>query len=148
MSARTLITPANRERRMRDVERDINVTLAGGDVIVIVEQYTPKGTNAQNRLFHDLCDHCARWWNARYPHAQTSPALLKDELKRTYGIIVTEYSPLSGERVARLASWSEYTRRERAALITSTLAWMSENNIPDLPPLTAEESDYPEAQRA
>ena len=135
----TLVNKSNRESRMAAVARDVNVLLESGDVMVTVSEFVPRGTLDQNALFHKLCDHVANWWNARHPQQMTSPEAVKRDLKVKFGLIHTEYSPVTGNRAARLASWSEYTKRQRSDLISNTLAWMFENGIPDLPEIAATE---------
>jgi hypothetical protein len=145
---RTHIKPANRMDRMRSIERDVVVLLAESDVLVTVEPYEAKGTNAQNRYFHDLCDHAALHWNAMHRDCPTTPAAVKWDMKTSFGLIETYYCPASGTRVAHPASWRRYNKQQRSDLIEATRAWMASENIPDLPDLAAEPYDYPEARRA
>lgn len=83
----------------------------------------------QNALFHDLCGEIADYWNANRDE-KTSPEAIKRDLKVEFGIIATEYSPITGKRNARLVSTADYKSAEMAALITATLAWCADNGIP------------------
>lgn len=137
------------EARMRLAIQDARSLVKHGQVRVTVGQYVPRGTLEQNALFHLLCTHIAEWWNARHPEQPTGMEAVKRDLKVQYGVISTEYSPVSDKRHARLASWSEYNRKQRADLITATLAYMAENGIPDLPEIPAKEyAMYREARVA
>lgn len=143
----TLIpSPDAFDGRMALVRRDVAVLLASGPVMVAVAPHVPRGTLDQGKLAHKLWAHIADWWNGRFPEQATSPETVKQEIKQEFGIITTEYSPLTGRRIARLKSWSEYSRQERCDLITATLAYMAENGCPDLPDIPATEyAQYREA---
>ena len=83
----------------------------------------------QNAMFHALCEDIANAWNASRSE-KTSPEAVKRDLKVEYGLIVTEYSPVTGKRNARLVSTADYKSAEMAALITATLAWAADTGIP------------------
>lgn len=137
---RTLITsPDALDGRMALVRKDAAALIQHGQVMVTVGQYVPKGTLEQNALFHLLCTHIAEWWSARHPKDATSMERVKTSLKTQYGLIITEYCPLTDTRKPRLASWAEYSKKQRADLITATLAWMAESGCPDLPDMPAGE---------
>lgn len=144
----TLIRDASvLDERMGLVTRDARVMIQHTPILVTVATFTPRGTHQQNALFHALCDHIATWWNGRFPGNLTTPERVKTSLKVEYGVKQVEYCPLTGTNKPRLASWTEYNRAQRAALITATLAWMAENGIPDLPEIPAAEyARYREAQ--
>lgn len=147
MTARTLIQTSNRDARLRMVARDVDVLLAGGDVVVTVAQHVSRGTLDQGRLAHKLWQWFADFWNQRFPDAQTSAETVKQGIKQQFGAIVTEYNPCTGQREARVKSWAEYSRKERADLITATLAFLAEQGCPDLPEIPASEySEYRQAQ--
>ena len=140
MTTKTLIPDGTvLDQRMAMVRRDVAVLLPEGPVVVTVEHHVPRGTLDQGRLAHKLWAHIAVWWNQRFPGQLTSPETVKQEIKQQFGLIRTEYSPTTGTRVARLASWAEYSKAERAKLITATLAWMAEQGCPDLPDVPATE---------
>lgn len=83
----------------------------------------------QNALFHSLCGEIADYWNANRQD-KTSAEAIKRDLKVEFGLIATEYSPVSGKRSARLVSTADYKSAEMASLITATLAWAADNGIP------------------
>lgn len=131
---RTLIrTPAELDARLAMVRKDCAVILQHGPCLVSAATFTPRGTLEQNALFHLLCEHIAAWWTGRHPSEPTSKERVKTSMKAEYGVILTEYCPLTDKRKPRLASWSEYSKTQRCALITATLAWMAEHGCPDLP---------------
>ena len=83
----------------------------------------------QNAMWRGLCGEIADFWNANRTPATSGEAVARD-LKVEFGVILTEYSPVTGKRNARLKSTADYTRAEMAALITATLAWAAEQGIP------------------
>lgn len=83
----------------------------------------------QNDCFRGLCRDIAKFWNANREEQTSAEAVARD-LKVTYGVIVTEYSPVTGKRNARLKSTADYSKAEMAALITATLAWAADEGIP------------------
>ena len=83
----------------------------------------------QSSMFHGLCRDIAQAWNASRDE-KTSAEAVKRDLKVTFGIIATEYSPVTGKRNARLVSTADYKSADMAALITATLAWCADNGIP------------------
>jgi hypothetical protein len=84
---------------------------------------------SQNDMFHGLCNEIASHWNAHMPE-KTSAEAVKRDLKIQYGVVISEYSPVSGKRGARLKSTGEYTKQEMGDLITNTLAWAAGEGIP------------------
>lgn len=123
----------NPDQSINDQVAALKRLQAHGDVFMTVGQWHARGSNDQNALFHKLCEHIAEHWNQANPKNPTSPEQVKRDLKVSFGLIATEYSPVSGKRQARIESWANYSKTQRADLITATLAWMAENNIPDLP---------------
>ena len=97
--------------------------------MVTVAQALGKRSLDQNAMFRGLCRDVADWWNANREEPTTAEAVARD-LKVQYGVITTEYSPVTGKRSARLKSTAEYSKAEMAALITSTLAWAAGEGIP------------------
>ena len=83
----------------------------------------------QNAMWRGLCGEIAEFWNANRTPATSAEAVARD-LKVEFGVILTEYSPVTGKRNARLKSTADYTRPEMAALITATLSWAADNGIP------------------
>lgn len=83
----------------------------------------------QNDCFRGLCRDIAKFWNANREEQTSAEAVARD-LKVAYGIIETEFSPVTGKRNARLKSTADYTKSEMAALITATLAWAADEGIP------------------
>ncbi len=91
--------------------------------------YQDKRTLDQNALFHALCGDIAGYWNANRAEKTTAEAVKRD-LKVRFGLIVTEYSPVTDQRQARIESTARYTKHQLADLITATLAWAAEQGIP------------------
>ena len=91
--------------------------------------YVHPKTPSQNDMFRGLAREVAEFWNANRAEKTSADAVARD-LKITYGVIVTEYSPVTGKRGARPKSTADYTKSEMAALITSTLAWAATEGIP------------------
>ena len=91
--------------------------------------YTSPRSLDQNALFHAMCGEIADYWNASRAEKTTAEAVKRD-LKIAYGLVVTEYSPISDKRGARIESTSRYTTKQMADLITATLAWAADNGIP------------------
>lgn len=83
----------------------------------------------QNAMFWAMCGEIAEFWNANRAEKTSAEAVARD-LKVEYGVILTEYSPVTGKRNARLKSTADYTKAEMAALITATLAWAADQGIP------------------
>lgn len=83
----------------------------------------------QNDMFRGLCRDIAEAWNSDHDDKTSADAIARD-LKVTYGVILTEWSPVNGTRSARLKSTADYTKAEMASLITATLAWAADNGIP------------------
>ena len=91
--------------------------------------YQPGKSLGQNDLWRGLCRDIAKFWNANREEQTSAEAVARD-LKVAYGIIETEFSPVTGKRNARLKSTADYTKSEMAALITATLAWAADEGIP------------------
>lgn len=91
--------------------------------------YRESRSLSQNDCFRGLCRDAAEAWNASHDDKTSADALARD-LKVEYGVILTEWSPVSGKRSARLKSTADYTKAEMASLITATLAWAFEQGIP------------------
>jgi hypothetical protein len=83
----------------------------------------------QNDMFRGLCRDIAEAWNSDHDDKTSADAIARD-LKVTYGVILTEWSPVNGTRSARLKSTADYTKPEMASLITATLSWAADNGIP------------------
>jgi hypothetical protein len=88
----------------------------------------PKTAN-QNDMWRGLCREISDFWNASQSE-KTSPEAVARDLKIQYGVVISEYSPVSGKRGARLKSTGEYTKQEMGDLITNTLAWAAGEGIP------------------
>jgi hypothetical protein len=126
----TLIrTAADTENRLSLVRQDILALLPHGPVVVTVGLCIPHRSTHQNAMFRGLCREIADHWNRTQAEPTTAEAIARD-LKVTFGVISTEYSPVSGKRSPRLVSTTEYTVPQMAALITATLAWAADNRIP------------------
>jgi hypothetical protein len=91
--------------------------------------YRESRSLSQNDCFRGLCRDAAEAWNAAHDDKTSADALARD-LKVEFGVILTEWSPVSGKRSARLKSTADYTKAEMASLITATLAWAADNGIP------------------
>ncbi len=93
-------------------------------------QIVPDGRSLdQNDCFRGMCRDIAEFWNAHHGEKTTAEAVARD-LKVAYGKIVTEYTPVTGKRTARIESTTRYTKAEMSALIDATLAWAGDNGIP------------------
>jgi hypothetical protein len=126
----TLIrAPAEVGGRLAVVSTDVLALIDRGPVLVTVAQALGKRSLDQNAMFRGLCRDVADWWNANREEPTTAEAVARD-LKVQYGVITTEYSPVTGKRSARLKSTAEYSKAEMASLITATLAWAAGEGIP------------------
>lgn len=126
----TLIrAPAEVGGRLAVVSTDVLALIDRGPVLVTVAQALGKRSLDQNAMFRGLCRDVADWWNANREESTTAEAVARD-LKVRYGVITTEYSPVTGRRQARLKSTAEYGKAEMASLITATLAWAAGEGIP------------------
>lgn len=100
-----------------------------GPVFIKIARYVHPKSLSQNDMFRGLCRDISEWWNANKVE-QTTPEAVARDLKVEYGIILTEYSPVTGKRAARLKSTADYTKQEMQNLITATLSWAADNKIP------------------
>lgn len=126
----TLIrSPAETDSRLAAIAADVVSLIQHGPVLVTVAQALGRRSLDQNAMFRGLCRDVADWWNEHREESTTAEAVARD-LKVQYGVITTEYSPVTGKRSARLKSTAEYSKAEMAALITATLAWAAESGIP------------------
>lgn len=126
----TLIrAPAEVGGRLAVVSTDVLALIDRGPVLVTVAQAIGKRSLDQNSMFRGLCRDAAEYWNANNGDKTSAEAIARD-LKVEYGVITTEYSPVTGKRSARIKSTAEYSTAEMAALITATLAWAAESGIP------------------
>ena len=122
-------TEDDADARLGLIHRDIRSLLNHGQVIVTVALHYPKRSLDQNAMFRGLAREISEYWN-KTRKDKTSPEAIARDLKVEFGIIATEYSPVSGKRTARIKSTSEYTRKEMTALIEATLAWAADQRIP------------------
>ena len=122
-------TPDEVSARLAVVSMDVLALIDRGPVLVTVAQALGRRSLDQNAMFRGLCRDVADWWNANREESTTAEAVARD-LKVRYGVITTEYSPVTGRRQARLKSTAEYGKAEMASLITSTLAWAAGEGIP------------------
>ena len=126
----TLIrSPAETDSRLAAIAADVVSLIQHGPVLVTVAQALGRRSLDQNAMFRGLCRDIADWWNEHREESTTAEAVARD-LKVQYGVITTEYSPVTGKRSARLKSTAEYSKAEMAALITATLAWAAGEGIP------------------
>lgn len=107
----------------------LQMLLKSGPQRVTIEAIKPHRSLDQNDMFRGLCRDAAEWWNANRQPA-TSPEAIARDLKVTYGVILTEWSPVSDKRTARIESTANYSRQQMGDLITATLAWAAEEGIP------------------
>lgn len=128
-----ITTEAAADERLGLIHRDIRNLLPRGPVLVTVAQHLPKRSLDQNAMFRGLAREIEEHWNRTRPEKTSAEAIARD-LKVEFGIITTEYSPVSGKRTARIKSTAEYTRSEMTALIEATLAWAAEQRIPMVDP--------------
>lgn len=121
-----------------------------GPVFIKVARYTHPKSLSQNDMFRGLCRDISDWWNLNKKD-KTSPEAVARDLKVEFGVILTEYSPVTGKRAARLKSTADYTQKEMSDLITATLAWAADNKIPLEPPheqtASVERNHAPAARR-
>lgn len=126
----TLIrSPAETDSRLAAIAADVVSLIQHGPVLVTVAQALGRRSLDQNAMFRGLCRDVADWWNEHREESTTAEAVARD-LKVQYGVITTEYSPVTGKRSARLKSTAEYSKAEMASLITATLAWAAGEGIP------------------
>lgn len=83
----------------------------------------------QNDMFRGLCRDIAEAWNSDHDDKTSADAIARD-LKVTYGVILTEWSPVTGKRTARIESTKRYSKQQMGDLITATLAWAASEGIP------------------
>lgn len=121
-------SPEELDRQLAAVNRDARSLIQHGPVIVTVGSFHSKRTIEQNNMWRGLCREIAKQWNERENEKTSADAIARD-LKVKYGIIVTEYSPVTDERSARLESTLRYTKAKMSDLIDNTLAWAFEHNI-------------------
>ena len=122
----------NREewsRFYRNLAEHCSTLLSDGPIFIKVSRYTHPRTLSQNDLFHGLCRDISEYWNL-HNETQTSPDAIKRDLKLRFGVIISEYSPVTDARGARFKSTRDYTKSEMSDLITNTLAWAAERRIP------------------
>lgn len=107
----------------------LQMLLKSGAQRVTIETIKPHRSLEQNDMFRGLCRDAAEWWNAnRAP--KTSPGAIARDLKVTYGVILTEWSPVTDKRTARIESTKRYSKQQMGDLITATLAWAASEGIP------------------
>lgn len=122
-------TEADLDARLGLIHRDVRGLIPRGPVLVTVAQHHPRRSLDQNAMFRGLCREIEEFWNRSRPEKTSAEALARD-LKVEFGVITTEYSPVSGKRTARIKSTAEYSKAEMTALIQATLAWAAEQRIP------------------
>lgn len=102
----------------------------GGATLITIERYEHPKTRMQENMWRGLCREIAEYHNAQPGAEKTSTEAVARDLKIKYGIILTEYSPVSGTRGARFKSTAKYEAKEMSDLITATLAWAADHRIP------------------
>ncbi len=107
----------------------IRMLLADGPVRVQVKPGTNPRSLDQNDMFRGLCRDAAEWWNANRKPPTTAEVIARD-MKVMHGVILTEWSPVTDKRVARIESTARYTKQQMGDLITATLAWAASEGIP------------------
>ena len=80
-------------------------------------------TTSQIRYAHSLCNALAIGKGASLEAAKT-------DAKREFGVIKVGTSLVTGDRMARLVSFADYTREEMTAFCTSMEVYLSEQGIP------------------
>ena len=114
---------------LRPIGVALQMLLKSGPQRVTIETIKPHRSLEQNDMFRGLCRDAAEWWNAnRAP--KTSPGAIARDLKVTYGVILTEWSPVTDKRTARIESTKRYSKQQMGDLITATLAWAASEGIP------------------
>lgn len=114
---------------LRPIGVALQMLLKSGAQRVTIETIKPHRSLEQNDMFRGLCRDAAEWWNAnRAP--KTSPGAIARDLKVTYGVILTEWSPVTDKRTARIESTKRYSKQQMGDLITATLAWAASEGIP------------------
>lgn len=126
---RTLVKSGQTDDRIPVINQDIRALSQTGDVLVTVELFKHHRSLDQNAMWRGLCREIAEKWNQEHLEKTTPEAVARD-LKVEFGVIQTEYSPVSGKRVARIVSTAEYTKSEMSALIDATMAWALETGLP------------------
>ena len=102
--------------------------LAGKVPIVefINEKAHPK-TSQQIKYAHSLIQ-------AMADHLDRPAEHCKVDSKREWGVIEVSTSVLTAERTARLTSFADYSREQMNGYLYGLEVWLSENNIPYIPP--------------
>lgn len=126
---RTLVKSGQTEDRIPVINQDIRALSQTGDVLVTVELFKHHRSLDQNAMWWAMCREIATLWNESHQE-KTTPEVIARDLKVEFGIVRTEYSPVSGKRVARIVSTAEYTKAEMSALIDATMAWALETGLP------------------
>ena len=121
-------SPDELDRQLAAATRDARSLIQHGPVIVTVGSFHSKRSIDQNDMWRGLCREISEQWNAR-EETKTSPEAVSRDLKVRFGKIVTEYSPVTDQRTARIESTTRYTKAEMSALIDNTLAWAFEHGI-------------------
>lgn len=121
--------PLTMDRQLAAVAQDCRSLIAHGPVIVTVGSFHSRRSLDQNSMFRALCRDIAEFWN-KHNDTSTSPEAVARDLKVEFGIITTEYSPITGKRSARIKSTAEYTKAQMSALLDATLAWAADHGIP------------------
>ena len=67
-------------------------------------------------------------------HLDQPVADCKVDSKREWGVVVISNSVITGDRSARLLSFKDYTREQMNGYLYGLEVWLSENNIPYIPP--------------
>lgn len=107
----------------------IRMLLNNGPVRVQIRELSNPRSLEQNDCFRGLCRDAAEWWNANRKPPTTAEAIARD-MKVMHGVILTEWSPVTDKRIARIESTARYTKQQMADLITATLAWAASEGIP------------------
>lgn len=103
----------NKQDAMRCVAYITSLTLMGKRWTVKVEEYKPKRSLAQNRLFHAWI---GEWAKIRGENPERLKILIKDHL----GMYQYETHPKTGETIAAMRSTSDLTVEEFTGLIHQT----------------------------
>ncbi len=110
----------NKDQQRNSINQQLNTEFPYQVQVTAV--HTPKSTQ-QVRYAHSLCGALAAYKQCALDDA-------KRDAKREFGVIIVCTSVVTGERTARLKSFSDYSKVEMQAFITQMEAYLDQEQIP------------------